>query len=177
MASAVRYAWLPRWVRAEPKIETAGPSSASRPNPSTNSAWIRSTRQGSVCTQSAVPRRSSSRWSVAGALGEALEHEQARHAERAAGEGPREGSADADRPGGRLAAGQFGAGLGVDDVGGRGEDGARAEHGAPPYPGPADHHAARADHDLVLDYHRHRVRRFEHAADADAARQVDVLAD
>ena len=64
MASAVRYAWLPRWVRAEPKIETAGPSSASRPNPSTNSAWIRSTRQGSVCTQSAAPRRSSSRWSV-----------------------------------------------------------------------------------------------------------------
>ena len=37
---------MPRWVRAEPKIATAGPSSASRPNPSTNSDWIRSTRHG-----------------------------------------------------------------------------------------------------------------------------------
>ncbi len=61
MASAVWYSWVPRWVRAEPKIATAGPSPASRPNPSTNSAWMRSTRQGSVCTQSAGPRWSSSR--------------------------------------------------------------------------------------------------------------------
>ena len=64
MASAVAYSTLSRGVRAEPKIETAGPSSASRPNPSTNSAWIRITRHGSVCTQSDGPRRSSSRWSV-----------------------------------------------------------------------------------------------------------------
>jgi uncharacterized protein (TIGR00730 family) len=35
-------------VRADPKTATAVPSSASRPNPSTNSAWIRSTRHGSV---------------------------------------------------------------------------------------------------------------------------------
>ena len=48
----------------EPNTETAGPSSASSPKPSTNSAWIRSTRHGSVCTQSLGPRRSSSRWSV-----------------------------------------------------------------------------------------------------------------
>ncbi|GAA2755672.1 hypothetical protein GCM10009872_10320 [Actinopolymorpha rutila] len=34
------------------------------PKPSTNSDWIRSTRQGSVCTQSEGPRVSSSRWSV-----------------------------------------------------------------------------------------------------------------
>ena len=34
-----------------------GPSSASAPKPSTNSAWIRSTRHGSVCTQSLGPRR------------------------------------------------------------------------------------------------------------------------
>ena len=61
MRSAISYSWLPRAVRAEPKIETAGPSSASRPNPSTNSAWIRITRHGSVCTQSEGPRRSSSR--------------------------------------------------------------------------------------------------------------------
>src|SRR5690242_10018326 len=58
------YSRLPRPVRAEPKIATAGPSSASRPKPSTNSAWIRSTRQGSVCTQSVGPALSSSRWSV-----------------------------------------------------------------------------------------------------------------
>ena len=61
MLAAVVYASVPRGVRAEPKIDTAGPSSASRPNPSTNSAWMRSTRHGSVCTQSAGPRRSSSR--------------------------------------------------------------------------------------------------------------------
>ena len=51
-------------VRAEPKTAIAGPSSASAPKPSTNSAWIRSTRHGSVCTQSLGPRESSSRWSV-----------------------------------------------------------------------------------------------------------------
>ena len=39
-------------VRAEPNTAIAGPSSASAPKPSTNSAWIRSTRHGSVCTQS-----------------------------------------------------------------------------------------------------------------------------
>ena len=61
MRSAVSYSALPCAVRAEPKMETAGPSSASRPKPSTNSAWIRSTRHGSVCTQSDGPRLSSSR--------------------------------------------------------------------------------------------------------------------
>ena len=42
----------------------AGPSSASEPKPSTNSDWMRSTRHGSVCTQSVGPRESSRRWSV-----------------------------------------------------------------------------------------------------------------
>ena len=51
-------------VRAEPNTAIAGPSSASAPKPSTNSAWIRITRHGSVCTQSDGPRESSSRWSV-----------------------------------------------------------------------------------------------------------------
>ena len=51
-------------VRAEPNTLTAGPSSASAPKPSTNSDWMRSTRQGSECTQSVGPRLSSSRWSV-----------------------------------------------------------------------------------------------------------------
>src|SRR6478609_2831462 len=51
-------------MRADPNTETAAPSSASSPKPSTNSAWIRSTRHGSACTQSDGPRESSSRWSV-----------------------------------------------------------------------------------------------------------------
>jgi hypothetical protein len=51
-------------VRALPNTLTALGSSASRPNPSTNSDWIRSTRQGSACTQSFEPRLDSSRSSV-----------------------------------------------------------------------------------------------------------------
>ena len=58
------YSGLSGLVRAEPKTEIAGPSSASAPKPSTNSAWMRRTRQGSVCTHSLGPRESSSRWSV-----------------------------------------------------------------------------------------------------------------
>src|SRR5215831_1748828 len=61
---ASSYCAVPSRARDEPNIDTAMPSPASRPNPSTNSAWIRSTRQGSVCTQSLGPRRSSRRWSV-----------------------------------------------------------------------------------------------------------------
>src|ERR1700761_6932657 len=64
MLTARSYSTVSGLDRAEPKIETATPSSASRPNPSTNSAWMRMTRHGSVCTQSDGPRRSSSRWSV-----------------------------------------------------------------------------------------------------------------
>ena len=60
-SSASWYSSLPRWARAEPKTDTATPSSASRPKPSTNSAWMRMTRQGSVCTQSVGPRLSSRR--------------------------------------------------------------------------------------------------------------------
>ena len=41
-----------RGVRAEPNTTTAGPTSASAPKPSTNSAWMRRTRQGSMCSQS-----------------------------------------------------------------------------------------------------------------------------
>src|SRR5215475_9812227 len=58
------YCGVPGLALEEPNTDTALPSSASRPNPSTNSAWIRSTRHGSVCTQSLGPRRSSNRWSV-----------------------------------------------------------------------------------------------------------------
>src|SRR5215472_13871385 len=64
ISSASSYCGVPGSVRAEPKTETAMPSSASSPKPSTNSAWMRITRQGSVCTQSEGPRLSSSRWSV-----------------------------------------------------------------------------------------------------------------
>ena len=52
------------FITADPKTLIAGPSSASVPKPSTNSAWIRSTRQGSACTQSVGPRESRRRWSV-----------------------------------------------------------------------------------------------------------------
>ena len=51
-------------MRADPNTVTARGTSASEPNPSTNSAWMRSTRHGSVCTQSLGPRESSNRWSV-----------------------------------------------------------------------------------------------------------------
>lgn len=51
-------------MRALPNTLTAFGSSASSPNPSTNSAWMRRTRHGSACTQSTGPLLSSSRWSV-----------------------------------------------------------------------------------------------------------------
>ena len=60
----ISYSAMVAGVRAEPNTVTARGSSASMPKPSTNSAWIRSTRHGSVCTQSLGPRESSSRWSV-----------------------------------------------------------------------------------------------------------------
>jgi len=63
-ASASAYSGWSADVRAEPNTLIAGPSSASAPKPSTNSDWMRSTRHGSVCTQSLGPRESSNRWSV-----------------------------------------------------------------------------------------------------------------
>src|SRR3954452_15708829 len=62
--SPTAYSGSSRLVRADPKTLTAAGSSASSPNPSTNSDWIRRTRHGSVCTQSDGPRESRSRWSV-----------------------------------------------------------------------------------------------------------------
>ena len=62
-------------------------------------------------------------------------------------------------------------------MGRRGEDGPRPEGGAAAHPGPAHDHAPGPDERLVLNHDRHRVRRLEHAADADAAGEVDVLAD
>jgi hypothetical protein len=64
MVSAASYMGFVRFVRALPNTLTAGPSSASVPKPSTNSAWIRRTRHGSVWTQSLEPLPDSSRWSV-----------------------------------------------------------------------------------------------------------------
>ena len=55
-------------VRADPKTATAGPSSASAPKPSTNSAWMRRTRQGSMWSQS-VPPSLESRWLAVVVLG------------------------------------------------------------------------------------------------------------
>lgn len=58
ISRASSYAWVPAPRRAEPKIETAGPTSASDPKPSTNSAWMRITRHGSSWTQFEGPRDS-----------------------------------------------------------------------------------------------------------------------
>ena len=63
-SSAWAYDGWSSGVRAEPKTPIAGPISASDPKPSTNSAWMRRTRHGSVCSQLAEPRSSNSRWSV-----------------------------------------------------------------------------------------------------------------
>ena len=53
-------------TRAEPKNVTAGPIVASASKPATNSAWIRSTRQGSLSRNSGAPsgRSSSLRSSI-----------------------------------------------------------------------------------------------------------------
>ena len=51
-------------MRAEPKTLIAGPSSASAPKPSMNSAWILITRQGSLWSQSAPLPPDSRRVSV-----------------------------------------------------------------------------------------------------------------
>src|SRR5260370_15102678 len=48
-------------TRAEPKKVTAGPSVASASKPATNSAWIRSTRQGSLSRNSGAPSGRSNR--------------------------------------------------------------------------------------------------------------------
>jgi len=53
---------------------TAGPSSASVPKPSMNSDWIRSTRHGSVCTQSVAPRLSNNCWSAVDCVGVCSSH-------------------------------------------------------------------------------------------------------
>ena len=66
---------------------------------------------------------------------------------------------------------------GVDHRRRRREDHARAELGAPPHARAVDDHAARPDEAVVLDDDGHGLRRLEHAADADAAREVHALAD
>ena len=54
---------LSGWVRADPNTLTAGPTSERVPNPSTNSDWMRNTRQGSECTQSVGPLLCRRSWS------------------------------------------------------------------------------------------------------------------
>lgn len=64
MSTASSYSSDPGLVRALPKTLTALGSSASRPKPSTNSAWMRMTRHGSAWSHSTDPWLSRSRWSV-----------------------------------------------------------------------------------------------------------------
>ena len=54
VATATPYIGSLRGVRAEPKIVTAGPTSASASKPATNSPWMRRTRHGSVWVKSAA---------------------------------------------------------------------------------------------------------------------------
>src|SRR5207247_4946728 len=64
------------------------------------------------------------------------------------------------------------------DHGARGREHARRrDHGSGTDPHALDEDGTRADERTVLDDHRRRLRRLEHAADADAARQVHVRAD
>src|SRR5579875_529719 len=111
------------------------------------------------------------------ALGQPAQHEHAGQAELAPGEPAAVGAADADRPRRDLAAREFLAGLRIDDVRAAGQDRPGAEHCPGPDPGAVHDHAPGADERLVLDHHRDRVRRLEHAAYAHAACQVHVLAD
>jgi hypothetical protein len=64
--------------------------------------------------------------------------------------------------------------LGVDDRYRRTEDRARAEDRALAHSRAFEDHAAAADEGVVLNNNRHRVRRFQHAANAHAAGEVDV---
>ena len=65
----------------------------------------------------------------------------------------------------------------VDDRRRRGEHDAGAEHRPLLDQHALDHDRARADEAVVLDDHRPALRRLEHAADPDAAREVHALAD
>src|SRR5579884_1919827 len=111
------------------------------------------------------------------ALGETSDDENAGHAELAAGELAGTGAADRHTPGRYDAPADLLAGLGVVD----GDRWAEEDAGADDRPGaharPLDDHAAAADHALVSDDHRRRLRRLEHPADSHPARQVDVGAD
>src|SRR5260221_3397876 len=80
------------------------------------------------------------------------------------------------RVGGDAAAEDF-AGGAVDDARRRADEDAHREHRPGLDDDALDDLAARADEAIVLDDHRVRLERLEHAADADAAREVAVLAD
>src|SRR5579872_7174606 len=77
---------------------------------------------------------------------------------------------------GRHAAEMDLAGVAVDDLGGRADEGAHRQYRALLDDDALDDLAAGADEAIVLDDDRFGLQRFAHAADADAARQVTVLA-
>ena len=108
---------------------------------------------------------------------EPLEHEHARQAELAAGERRAAAWPTPRRTTAALTATDLLAGLGVDHRDRPGEDAPRTEHHAVAHAGAVGHDAAAADQALVADHHRRGLGRLEHAADADAAGQVDVVAD
>src|SRR5438128_315223 len=69
------------------------------------------------------------------------------------------------------------AGLAVDDLGGGAEEHAHRQHGALAHDHAFRHLAARADEAVVLDDHGLGLQRLQHAADADATRNMHALAD
>src|SRR5436190_2613498 len=69
------------------------------------------------------------------------------------------------------------AGVAVDDLGGGADEGAHGEHRALADDDTLDHLGAGTDEAVVLDDGGVGLQRLEHAADADAAREMDVLAD
>src|SRR5688572_22277134 len=65
----------------------------------------------------------------------------------------------------------------VDDLGGSADEDAHGDHRAFAHHHAFDHLGARADEAVVLDHHWPGLHRLQHAADADAAGDVAVLAD
>src|SRR6266403_844560 len=115
----------------------------------------------------------------AGALVDPLDDDGAIKARRrtAVGVGAaRQSSRHHYRVGGNAAAEDLAGGT-VDDAGRGADEDAHRQHRAGLDDDALDHLAARADEAIVLDDHRVRLQRLEHAADADAAREVAVLAD
>ena len=112
------------------------------------------------------------------ALVEVLDEQHARQPELVtAGERAGPGGGDRDGPRWHHTPPDLLAAPGLDHRDRPGEDAPGAEHDAVAHPGAVGDDAPAADQALVAHHDRRRTGRLEHAADADAAREVDVPAD